>query len=242
MRKALCGPASARDPHTPADILRRLAFETDSDSARMDGEPMPTIRASAAANPSLPEDVRASLTADANPWVRGGIAANPSTGPETLAHLAHDDAEQVRVAVAGNPNTPAEVLVELARDVELDNWTARAVADNPNCPEDLASRLRSTIPPEPEAEPGGSPWSSVPRGLAQAGFGVLVAHQLAKREETPPRRPRYRRARTDVGGPQGSGHGLRVGRPTRQRCGGRAPKEGRRPQRRPSTRRSVVAL
>ncbi len=96
--------AVAKNPHTPPDILSKLA----SDDVNL-------VRALVATNPNTPAAVLQKLFFDEK-IVRDGLSGNPSTPPKLLTVLADDSDKMVRMRVAENPSAPEELLRKLAND------------------------------------------------------------------------------------------------------------------------------
>ncbi|WP_457598820.1 HEAT repeat domain-containing protein [Hydrogenimonas sp.] len=96
--------AVAKNPHTPPDVLTKLA----TDEVNL-------VRALVATNPNTPGAVLHKLFSDEK-IVRDGLSGNPSTPPKLLAVLADDSDKMVRMRVAENPSAPEEVLRKLAND------------------------------------------------------------------------------------------------------------------------------
>jgi len=87
------------NPHTPVDILVRLA---NDDSYR--------VRCSVAKNLRTPTHVLIKLSLDKDPSVRMYVGLNVKSHPSTLARLAFDKDVFVQKAAAWNPHTPANDL------------------------------------------------------------------------------------------------------------------------------------
>ena len=96
--------AVAKNPHTPVEVLRRLA----KDEVNL-------VRALVAANPATPADVLEGFFNDEK-IVRDGLSGNPSTPPKLLKILADDSDKMVRMRLAENENAPKEVLEYLLKD------------------------------------------------------------------------------------------------------------------------------
>ncbi|KKM20374.1 hypothetical protein LCGC14_1646060 [marine sediment metagenome] len=77
------------------------------------------------------------------------IACDPNTSPETLTALSVKDPNgdchswYVRCAVAENPNTPVEVLTKMAstNNPDWDEDIAWAVKENPNTPKKVVDEI-----------------------------------------------------------------------------------------------------
>ncbi|MRJ03259.1 MAG: hypothetical protein GXO19_03945, partial [Epsilonproteobacteria bacterium] len=100
--------AVAKNPHTPVEVLERLA----EDEVNL-------VRALVATNPNTPQKVIERLFHDEK-IVRDGISGNPKAPGPILAQLARDRDKLVRLRVAENPATPLEVLRELEQDGDRD--------------------------------------------------------------------------------------------------------------------------
>ena len=100
--------AVAKNPHTPSEILAKLA----KDEVNL-------VRALVATNPNTPVDCLYDLYEDEK-IVRDGISGNPNAPAELLEKLAEDPDKLVRLRVAENPATPKDVLSKLAQDVDKD--------------------------------------------------------------------------------------------------------------------------
>jgi len=100
--------AVAKNPHTPAEILRKLA-----------GDEVNLVRALVATNPNTPVECLYAFYEDEK-IVRDGISGNPNAPSELLEKLAQDSDKLVRLRVAENPATPKEILAKLAEDLDKD--------------------------------------------------------------------------------------------------------------------------
>lgn len=100
--------AVAKNPHTPTEILEKLA---------KDGVNL--VRALVATNPNTPQNVLKDLFEDEK-IVKDGISGNPGAPAELLKELAKDSDKLVRLRVAENPATPREVLESLQNDADMD--------------------------------------------------------------------------------------------------------------------------
>ncbi len=96
--------AVAKNPHTPAHILQKLAKDEIN-----------LVRALTATNPNTPTETLQKLFSDEK-IVRDGLSGNPSTPAKILAVLADDSDKMVRMRVAENHSTPEDVLRKLAKD------------------------------------------------------------------------------------------------------------------------------
>ncbi len=96
--------AVAKNPHTPSEILEKLA----KDEVNL-------VRALVATNPHTPPHVLHTLFSDEK-IVRDGLSGNPNTPAKLLKILADDSDKMVRMRVAENPGTPQEILVKLTED------------------------------------------------------------------------------------------------------------------------------
>ena len=100
--------AVAKNPHTPSEILEKLA----KDEVNL-------VRALVATNPNTPVECLYELFEDEK-IVRDGISGNPNAPKELLDKLAEDSDKLVRLRVAENPATPKEILQKLTEDVDKD--------------------------------------------------------------------------------------------------------------------------
>ena len=100
--------AVAKNPHTPTEILEKLA----KDEVNL-------VRALVATNPNTPTECLYSFFEDEK-IVRDGISGNPNAPTELLEKLAEDSDKLVRLRVAENPATPKETLEKLQNDTDKD--------------------------------------------------------------------------------------------------------------------------
>ncbi|MRI59126.1 MAG: hypothetical protein C6H99_06450 [Epsilonproteobacteria bacterium] len=100
--------AVAKNPHTPTEILEKLA----KDEVNL-------VRALVATNPNTPTECLYAFFDDEK-IVRDGISGNPNAPTELLAKLAEDSDKLVRLRVAENPATPKETLEKLQNDTDKD--------------------------------------------------------------------------------------------------------------------------
>ena len=139
--------AAAGSEHCPPDVLRRLAFNTDSDIVRAVAEnpatPAETLRRLAvigdvelrcgvAQNRSAPRRTLLTLAEDPDYKTRACVAQNPSTPPDVLAVLAADSEYMVKMHTAANASTPPKTLMALA----VDAVATESLAANPSTPRD----------------------------------------------------------------------------------------------------------
>ncbi|MDY0116478.1 MAG: hypothetical protein RBR59_02750 [Sulfurimonadaceae bacterium] len=96
--------AVAKNPHTPGDVLTKLA----SDEINL-------VRALVATNPATPSKVLEGFFSDEK-IVRDGLSGNPSTPVKILKILADDADKMVRMRLAENTNAPLDILKSLASD------------------------------------------------------------------------------------------------------------------------------
>ncbi|WP_201352204.1 hypothetical protein [Hydrogenimonas urashimensis] len=108
--------AVAKNPHTPAEVLAKLA-----------GDEVNLVRALVATNPNTPATVLQSLFGDEK-IVRDGLSGNPTTPPKLLKILADDSDRMVRMRIAENPSAPIELLEKLMNDT--DENVAKAARTN----------------------------------------------------------------------------------------------------------------
>jgi len=107
--------AVAKNPHTPVEILTRLARDEIN-----------LVRALVATNPNTPETLLEKLFEDEK-IVRDGLSGNPSTPPHILEALARDEDKLVRLRVAENPATPLQTLQKLRHDPDRDVAKAASI-------------------------------------------------------------------------------------------------------------------
>ncbi len=100
--------AVAKNPHTPTQILAKLA----EDEVNL-------VRALVATNPNTPQECLYRFMQDEK-IVRDGISGNPNAPQEILEELSKDSDKLVRLRVAENPATPKEVLERLSEDTDKD--------------------------------------------------------------------------------------------------------------------------
>jgi hypothetical protein len=100
--------AVAKNPHTPVEILERLAKDEIN-----------LVRALVATNPNTPTAILTTLFNDEK-IVRDGISGNPNAPETLLKELAKDKDKLVRLRVAENPATTKEILEELSKDSDPD--------------------------------------------------------------------------------------------------------------------------
>ena len=100
--------AVAKNPHTPVEILEKLA----DDEVNL-------VRALVATNPNTPSATLYKLFEDEK-IVRDGISGNPNAPLDLLEKLAEDSDKLVRLRVAENPTTSKEILQKLANDPDKD--------------------------------------------------------------------------------------------------------------------------
>jgi pentose-5-phosphate-3-epimerase len=98
--------AVAKNPHTPVEVLTKLAKDEIN-----------LVRALVATNPNTPAAVLQNLFSDEK-IVRDGLSGNPNTPVKLLKILADDSDKMVRMRVAENPATPPEVLQRMMQDTE----------------------------------------------------------------------------------------------------------------------------
>ena len=154
---ANAGEGAAKDPATPAALLRRLcvygvvlaaehpncppdalAFMSQQQQSRFGS------RINAACNPKCPAMVLSHLSKlpgserDSRS-VRTVVAGNPSCPVEDLKRLSRSLDDDTRAAAAANPTLPPRLLTRLARDPNPN--IAAAVAEHPGCPPDILDAL-----------------------------------------------------------------------------------------------------
>lgn len=96
--------AVAKNPHTPTEILEKLAEDKIN-----------LVRALVATNPNTSPKILEKFFSDEK-IVRDGLSGNPSTPPKLLKVLSDDKDKMVRMRVAENSATPDEVLEKLMND------------------------------------------------------------------------------------------------------------------------------
>ncbi len=142
-RDAAIVAALAANPHTPPEVLSRIASSPRPEWRELrvsrlrrllfaPGRNASTVAAALAGNPSLPPGALTGLSSEGGVDVAWNLAQNPTTPPERLSALAERSEASVRSAVAYNRSTPAEILVRLARDPE--KRVRLVVAGNPHTP------------------------------------------------------------------------------------------------------------
>jgi len=110
--------AVAKNPHTPVDVLEKLA----KDEVNL-------VRALVATNPNTPSNILRKLFSDEK-IVRDGLSGNPNTPAKILKTLADDSDKMVRMRIAENPSAPLELLERLKNDT--DENVAKAAEANIN--------------------------------------------------------------------------------------------------------------
>jgi hypothetical protein len=108
--------AVAKNPHTPAEVLRFLADDEIN-----------LVRALVATNPSTPSDVLEKFFSDEK-IVRDGLSGNPGTPSKLLKILADDNDKMVRMRLAENSAAPARIIELLLDDNDPD--VAKAAQTN----------------------------------------------------------------------------------------------------------------
>ncbi len=96
----------ARDPQTPAAVLKKLAGDTDK-----------IVRRHVARHPKTPVETLRLLAADPNDTVRARVAENRATPPDILLTLSMESALDVQTNAAGNPGTPLSRLLQMIEEV-----------------------------------------------------------------------------------------------------------------------------
>jgi len=96
--------AVAKNPHTPADVLTKMA----KDEVNL-------VRALVATNPNTPAAVLQALFGDEK-IVRDGLSGNPNTPAKLLKILADDADKMVRMRIAENPAATPDLLERLMKD------------------------------------------------------------------------------------------------------------------------------
>lgn len=115
-------------PHTPADVLDKLArsrvqkvkraVATNHNSSPetlryLAQSSADTVRWYVTMNPVTPADVLDSLADDKDAHVRRGVATHENTSPETVMRLVVSNDEEVVEAIANNAYNPVDVWVKL---------------------------------------------------------------------------------------------------------------------------------
>ena len=134
----------ARNPHTPAEALDRLADDPDEAKELTETK----VRWYVASNPTTSESTltrMATASEETDLMVLAAIGRHPHAATAVLEHLATAPAPgrswvdpDVRQAVASNPSTPPAIL---AAWENADANTGAAVAKNPATPTDVLERL-----------------------------------------------------------------------------------------------------
>ncbi len=125
--------APARDPHSPPELLERLARH-----------PEPRIRNAVATNRDIPPSVAHQLTKDPFVDVRYALARNPKTPPEILLEFAHYRHILMRESVANNPSAPVEALAILLENSGFQ--LQQTILKNPACTQEFLAHLVATNP------------------------------------------------------------------------------------------------
>ncbi len=110
--------AVAKNPHTPAEVLRFLA----EDDVNL-------VRALVATNPSTPPELLEKFFSDEK-IVRDGLSGNPNTPSKLLKILADDSDKMVRMRLAENRSASSEIIASLMKDDDPD--VAKAAEINLN--------------------------------------------------------------------------------------------------------------
>ena len=118
----------ARDPRTPAQMLRTLANHHD-----------PNIRYLVANNDTTPPEALAALSDTIEPTILSALARNDSTPPEVLLRLVASGDAALRASLAHHRSLPPEGFDLLAADKSYD--TGLFLASNPMAPPELLHRL-----------------------------------------------------------------------------------------------------
>ena len=148
---------AAKDPATPAALLRRLCVDGAASAAEHPNCPPDALafmskhqrvgfsdRIRAACNPNCPPMVLSHLSklpsseSDSSE-VRTVVASNPSCPVEDLKRLSRSTDDDIRAAAAANPTLPPRLLTRLARDPNPN--IAGAVAEHPGCPPAILDAL-----------------------------------------------------------------------------------------------------
>jgi len=119
---------AASSPHTPADILKELSYDSKSD-----------VRSAVAQNPNTPVDALEKLGRDEMWIVRSHTGTNPNISIEILIELANDDDYQVREGAAQNPNLPSDLVEKLSHDESV--GVRRSIAGNQITSPEILRRL-----------------------------------------------------------------------------------------------------
>ncbi len=137
--------AVARNLHTPASVLERLAAGTQVN----------WLGGTIAKHPNTLGDTLGKLARDKQCEVRQSVAEHPNTPTDVLDWLTedldiygtypHQELGFIRRIVAQNPNTPEKTLEHLAQDQGVTMNRGRdireAVAENPNTPLSVLEKL-----------------------------------------------------------------------------------------------------
>ena len=154
---ARAAEGAAKDPATPAALLRRLCVYGVVLAAEHPNCPPDALafisrrqqvgfsdRIRAACNPNCPPMVLSFLSrlpgseSDSSE-VRTVVASNPSCPVEDLKRLSRSLDDDTRAAAAANPTLPPRLLTRLARDPNPN--IVAAVAEHPGCPSAILDAL-----------------------------------------------------------------------------------------------------
>lgn len=144
--------ALAKDHNIHPDHAEALAKDNDESSS-------PSIHASLAANPSIPEQVRHTLAKSNHSDVRRGVAMNPSTTSEELHHLSKDCNLGVRLHALQHKNTSDKTL-----DDAIDSGNKKlipGVSSAQNLKEYHIQKLINKAHDKPEAIPENSRFARI---------------------------------------------------------------------------------
>ena len=143
MHPSVC-EATATNPNTPADALKRMAGYPDADLLGFI-----RTRAAVAAHPSTPPLTLEVLAADPSHTVQRALAHNPACPTAALSDLAESEHAWVRIAAVAHPNCDPDMLEACMREglTVRNEWTetVKAIARNPStAPWDLVLLASST--------------------------------------------------------------------------------------------------
>lgn len=113
--------AIARNPKTPANIIKKLSQDPHRDVTRQakltaDRKADAEAKLKRLADPAVSLETLAELAADETALIRHTVAQHPAAPGEVLRRLAQDADKEVRLAVAGNPATPSALLSLQVKD------------------------------------------------------------------------------------------------------------------------------
>lgn len=124
--------AVASNPHTPSDILHRLAVDSGNY----------TVRVRVARNPNATYDTLVLLSTDTFASVRLSLARRANIPYEIAKTLAKDSFSGVRAGLANNLDVPLDILLQLAFDKDTDvRGFASRIINIPDLPSEMIYKL-----------------------------------------------------------------------------------------------------